>query len=111
MPLTATARAVARAVDGHTVLPVLRSQVPLSLRPTSDGLTVVASAFGPLGGDRTRLEVVLEPAARLRVGSAGAQVAQPGAGDAVSHATVDLEVAAGAHLTCAPQPLVVTAAA
>lgn len=111
MPLTATARAVARDLGGRTALTLLRSQVPLSLRETADGLTVVASAFGPLGGDRTRLEVVVEPGASLRVGSAAAQVAQPGATDAVSHATVDLDVGPRARLHWAPQPIVVGAGA
>lgn len=111
MTLSARARAVAEQVDGRTVLTTLRSQVPLSLRETADGLTVLASAFGPLGGDRTHLEVAVGPGARLSVGSAAAQVAQPGALDPVSHATVSLDVAAGATLRWQPQPLVVTAGA
>ena len=111
MPLTAVARAVARDVGGRTALTTLRSQVPLSLRATDAGLTVVASAFGPLGGDRTRLEVAVEQGARLRVGSAAAQVAQPGATDAVSCAEVHLEVGAEAVLLWQPQPLVVCAGA
>ena len=92
----------------RTVLTTLRSQVPLRLRETCDGLTVVASAFGPLGGDRTALDVTLGPGARLTVGSAAAQVAQPGVEDAVSHADVRLRVAAGAVLRWQPEPLVVT---
>jgi urease accessory protein len=111
VPLTAVARAVARDVGGRTTFSTLRSQVPLSLRATDGGLTVVASAFGPLGGDRTRLEVVVEPGARLRVGSAGAQVAQPGATDAVSRAEVHLEVGERAVLHWQPQPLVVSTGA
>ena len=86
----------------------MRSQVPISLRQTADGLTVVASAFSPLGGDHTTLDVELEAGAQLAVGSAGAQVAQPGPTDAVSHATVRLTVAAGARLQWTPRPLVVT---
>ena len=70
MALTATSCAVAELRGGRTVLTTLRSQVPLRLRETCDGLTVVASAFGPLGGDRTALDVTLGPGARLTVGSA-----------------------------------------
>ena len=106
--LTARACAVAELRAGRTVLSTLRSQVPLRLRETCDGLTVVASAFGPLGGDRTRVEVVVGDGAELAVGSAGAQVAQPGVVDPVSHAEVRLAVGAGARLTWRPQPLVVT---
>lgn len=83
----------------------------MSLRPTEGGLTVVASAFGPLGGDHTTLDVTLEPGAQLSVGSAGAQVAQPGALDPVSRAQVRLRVATGAQLQWRPRPLVVTAGA
>ncbi|MCW2598818.1 MAG: urease accessory protein ureD [Frankiales bacterium] len=111
MPLHSSARAVASCRDGRTYLSSLRSQVPLSLRPTAAGLTVVASAFGPLGGDTTALELVLEAGARLQVGSAGAQVAQPGVADPVSRASVRLQVGEGADLEWRPKPLVVTAGA
>jgi len=76
------------------VLSALRSAVPLALRETSDGLQVVASAFGPLVGDRTRLELVVEEGARLEVGAVASQVGPPGSHDAVSHAGVDLQVGA-----------------
>ena len=90
------------------MLTTLRSQLPLRLRETCDGLTVVASAFGPLGGDRTSLDVTVGAGARLAVGSAAAQVAQPGVHDPVSHAEVRLRAAAGACLEWQPEPLVVT---
>ena len=108
MTLTATSCAVAELRGGRTVLTTLRSQVPLRLRETCDGLTVVASAFGPLGGDRTTLDIAVEGGARLAVGAAAAQVAQPGVHDPVSHAAVHLRVAADAHLAWRPEPLVVT---
>lgn len=108
VPIAASARAVASYRDGRTYLSTLRSQVPMSLRPTDGGLTVVASAFGPLGGDRTTLDVTLEPGTTLSVGSAGAQVAQPGVLDPVSRARVRLRIGAGAHLQWRPRPLVVT---
>lgn len=107
VPLAVAARAVAHDVHGDTVLTTLRSAVPLSLWQTTDGLRVVSSAFGPLGGDRTRLEVVVEKGAALDVGTVAAQVAQPGAHDPVSLAEVDLKVAAQARLCWKPRPLVV----
>jgi urease accessory protein len=85
--------------------------VPLRLRETCDGLTVVASAFGPLGGDRTSLELVVGEGAQLAVGSAAAQVAQPGVHDPVSRADVRIEVRDGADLRWLPEPLVVTSGA
>jgi len=106
--ITALARAVAEARADRTVLTTLRSQVPLRLHETCDGLTVVASAFGPLGGDRTALELVVGDGAHLAVGSAAAQVAQPGVTDPVSHAAVRIRVGEHADLRWTPQPLVVT---
>ena len=111
MALTARACAVAQVRSGRTVLTTLRSQVPLRLRETCDGLTVVASAFGPLGGDRTSFELVVGAGAQLAVGSAAAQVAQPGPRDPVSHADVTVQVHDGADLRWLPEPLVVTAGA
>lgn len=108
MPLTSAARAEAAQVDGRTVLTTLRSAVPTALRETADGLLLVASAFGPLGGDCTSVDVVVRPGAALRVGSAAAQLAQPGATDPVSRSRVHLDVQAHGHLRWWPQPLVVT---
>lgn len=108
MGLTARAVAVAELRAGRTVLTTLRSQVPLRLRETCDGLTVVASAFGPLGGDRTALDVTVGEGAALAVGSAAAQVAQPGVADRRSRAEVRLRAGAGASLLWRPEPLVVT---
>ncbi len=117
MPLTAAVSAVAELRAGRTRLTTLRSQVPLSLRETlslregTAGLTVLASAFGPLGGDRTSFRVDVGAGARLTVGSAAAQVAQPGSVSAVSEAATHLRVAKGGELHWQPQPLVVTAGA
>ena len=108
MALTARAVAVAELRAGRTALTTLRSQVPLRLRETCDGVTVVASAFGPLGGDSTRLELLVGRDAQLSVGSAAAQVAQPGVRDPVSHAEVRIVVGQGADLRWQPEPLVVT---
>lgn len=111
MPLVAEAHATASLRDGTTYFSALRSQVPLSLRPTAGGLTLVGSAFGPLGGDRTSLRLSVEPGACLRVGSSAAQVAQPGPADPLSRASVRLDVGEGGSLVWAPEPLVVTAGA
>lgn len=83
----------------------------MSLRETADGLQVLASAFGPLGGDRTRLEVLVEAGASLDVGSVASPVAQPGPRDVVSRAAIDLQVDADARLRWLPRPMVVTSGA
>lgn len=108
MPLHATAHAVA-SVDptGRTTLTSVRSAAPLSLRATCDGLTLLASAYGPLGGDTTELRVDARAGAQLEVRTAGAQIALPGAGDPLSRSTVSLSVGPGAVLRWLPQPLVV----
>lgn len=108
MSLVASACAVVDQLEGHNRYTTLESQVPLSLRPTADGLTIVASAFGPLGGDRTDVHVVLGDRVVLHIGSAGAQVAQPGVLDPVSIARVRLRTGTDARLSWRPEPVVVT---
>lgn len=106
--MIAAARAVAEQVDGRTVLTLLRSTPPISLRQTAAGLMLVGSAFWPLGGDSVDLEIVVGEAARLRIGSTAAQVAQPGAAGGPSRSAVRLTTGSGAGLHWQPQPLVIT---
>jgi urease accessory protein len=96
---------------GRTVLPVVRASGQLAVRRTGPtSVHLVATAFGPLGGDDAEVSLVVEEGARLTVHSVAAAVALPARdGDAPSvqrvHATV-----AGA-LSLAPEPTVVTARA
>ena len=96
---------------GRTVLPVVRASGQLAVRRTGPtSVHLVATAFGPLGGDDAEITLVVEEGAALTVHSVAAAVALPARdGDAASvqrvHATV-----AGA-LTLAPEPTVVTARA
>ncbi|GAA0254332.1 urease accessory protein UreD [Cryptosporangium japonicum] len=105
--MRASARAVVEQVGDRTVFRELASQPPIVLRRTDRGLTMVTGAAGPLGGDRTDLTVVVGDGASLTVGSAGASLALPGAHGGTSHASVSLDVGAGASLHWEPQPLVV----
>ena len=82
----------------------LRSEPPLSLRPTPDGVYLVGSAAGPLGGDDVRLEIDVEPGASLVIRSAAASVALPG--PAPSTLTVHARVGAGAELRWLVEPTV-----
>ena len=106
-----TARAVVvaeAAADGRTVLPVLRSAPPLSLRQTGPGrVHLVSTAAGPLGGDRLRLDLHVRPGATLTVATVAGTLVLPGDGESVMevHATV----AAGAALAFLPEPTVLAA--
>lgn len=111
MPFDSCARAVAERIDGRIVLTSVRSAPPLSLRQTAAGLQIAGSAFGPLGGDRTRLSIEVGLGAELAVGSVAAAVAQPGPANIRSHSAVDLCVAADARLSYAPEPLVIASGA
>ncbi|MGH8905861.1 MAG: urease accessory protein UreD [Egibacteraceae bacterium] len=72
---------------------------------------LVSRAAGPLGGDRTRLDVRVGSGARLAVTSAAAAVALPGPDGQWSTAHVHAHVATGGTLWWQPQPLVLTARA
>lgn len=88
-------------------MPVLRSQVPLSLRFDGSVLTMVGSGGGPVGGDRTELELEIGAGARLEVTSSAATVALPGPPSPArrpSRAGVAASVGPGAHLVWDPQP-------
>jgi urease accessory protein len=104
---------VARAGrGGRTVLPVVRASGQLAVRRTGPvTVHLVATAFGPLGGDDARIVLVVEEGARLTVRSAAAALALPARGatrtsvqriTASVAGTLDLRleptvVAAGAH--------------
>jgi urease accessory protein len=102
---------VARAVGGRTVLTVVRSSGQLAVRRTGPTTVhLVATAFGPLGGDDARIRLVVEEGATLAVRTVAAAVALPArdggrpSGQRV-HATV-----AGA-LDLRPEPTVVATGA
>jgi urease accessory protein len=74
---------VARAgPGGRTVLPVVRASGQFAVRRTGAcSVHLVATAFGPLGGDDARVSVVVEEGASLSVRSVAAAVALPSRGD------------------------------
>ncbi|MGH9280900.1 MAG: urease accessory protein UreD, partial [Acidimicrobiales bacterium] len=82
----------------------LRSQAPLVLRPTPDGVYLVGGAAGPMGGDAVTIEVDVRPGARLTMRSAAASVALPGPHPSV--VSVRAHVAKGAMLRWQPEPTV-----
>jgi len=103
---------VARAgPGGRTVLPVVRASGQLAVRRTGPAsVHLVATAFGPLGGDDAQVSLVVEEGARLSVRSVAAAVALPARGAPLPSAQrVTAEVAGLLDLRL--EPTVVTAGA
>ncbi len=96
---------------GRTVLPVVRASGQLAVRRTGPAsVHLVATAFGPLGGDDAEIRLVVEEGARLGVHSVAAAVALPARqGGAPSVQRVHATVAG--TLVLAPEPTVVAARA
>ncbi|TFV75011.1 urease accessory protein [Blastococcus sp. CT_GayMR19] len=74
---------VARAgPGGRTVLPVVRASGQLAVRRTGPSTVhLVATAFGPLGGDDVEVSLVVEDGAVLTVRSVAAAIALPARGE------------------------------
>jgi urease accessory protein len=100
-----------RGPGGRTVLPVVRGGGQYAVRRTGPATVhLVATAFGPLGGDDARIRLVVEEGAQLCVRSVAAAVALPSRSVAEPsvqrvHATV------AGELDLAPEPTVVAARA
>jgi urease accessory protein len=98
---------------GGTALRELAGDGPLALRrsrhPHDAGaahVVLVGAMAAPLGGDRLRVEVVVEPGARLLVTSAAATVSLPGRDPAPAHYDLDLAVGTDAELVWRPEPVI-----
>ncbi|RBY79006.1 urease accessory protein UreD [Blastococcus sp. TF02A-26] len=96
---------------GRTVLPVLRGSGQLAVRRTGPtSVHLVATAFGPLGGDDAEISLVVEEGAHLTVHTVAAAVALPARqGEAPSVQRVRATVAGS--LVLAPEPTVAAAGA
>jgi urease accessory protein len=100
---------------GSTVVRRMYCEVPMLVR-VIDGpdpaagsmltLAIVNGAAGPLGGDRLRFRLQVEPGARVAVRSVAAALAQPGPHGAPSEMAIDLVVGDDATLDWCPQPTV-----
>lgn len=90
---------------GRTVCTRLRSDPPLTLRRTEDGVVhLVGSSAGPLGGDDLRLRIHVGDGAGLVLRSVAASIVLPGPALGPSRALLEAEVGVGAHLVVEPQP-------
>jgi urease accessory protein len=96
---------------GRTVLPVVRASGQLAVRRTGpSAVHLVATAFGPLGGDDAEITLVVEEGAHLAVRSVAAAVALPSRGEPLPSAQRVRATVAGT-LDLRLEPTVVTARA
>lgn len=97
-------------VASRNRLPRLQWQGGIQARCTnSDTVHLISTAAIPLGGDTIDIRVIVEEGARLRLRSAAATVALPGAETDTSHACWEIDVAG--ELDVDLQPTVVAATA
>ena len=103
---------VARAgPGGRTVLPVVRSSGQLAVRRTGPATVhLVATAFGPLGGDDAEISLVVEEGARLTVRSVAAAIALPARGNS-AQSSQRIRATVGGTLDLGLEPTVVAARA
>lgn len=113
--------AVAADRDGRTRIDRLRSDPPMVLRPTlpvarepmpgwdvhaAARVSLAASAAGPVGGDKLRIDVDVGPGAALVIRTVAAALALPGPHGRPSGTETTLRVADGATLLWLPEPLI-----
>jgi urease accessory protein len=96
---------------GRTVLPVVRASGQLAVRRTGPSTVhLVATAFGPLGGDDAEISLVVEEGATLDVRSVAAAVALPRRGGGQTSAQ-RIRATVDGRLALQLEPTVVTARA
>lgn len=102
-----SAAVVAERAGGRTRCTTLRSEPPISLRDTPNGLYLVASGAGPIGGDDLHLEVDVGHGAAVVVRSSAASMVLPGPSGAASSLRVRATVQGA--LRWAPEPTILVA--
>jgi urease accessory protein len=102
-----SAAVAAELVGERTRCTTLRSVPPISLRDTPDGLYLVASGAGPVGGDDLRLDVDVGGGASLLIRSAAASMVLPGPTGAASSMQVRARVRGS--LRWEPEPTILVA--
>jgi urease accessory protein len=96
---------------GRTALPVVRASGQLAVRRTGPtSVHLVATAFGPLGGDDAEVRLVVEDGASLAVRSVAAAIALPARGAMVPSAQ-RIVASVGGVLDLGLEPTVVAAGA
>lgn len=102
-----SAAVVAERAGTGTRCTTLRSDPPISLRQTPEGVFLVASGAGPVGGDDLSLDLDVGPGAVLLVRSAAAQLVLPGPTGAASQLRIHARIAGS--LLWRPEPTVLVA--
>lgn len=98
--------------NDKTVILDISGRPPITLKETQEGIMIVNSAGGPLRGDTSRIEMVLDDFTSLSVGSIGASVAQGGVNaDSYSQSNVTLKIGSESNLRWIPKPLIISEAA
>lgn len=105
--MRAAAAFTAKAIAGVSRLTTLRSSPPISLRSTPEGLYLVGSGAGPIGGDDLSIDAIVEPGACIVLRSAAASMVLPGPTGARSTMTVRATIAGS--LWWQPEPTVLVA--
>jgi urease accessory protein len=96
---------------GRTILPVVRASGQLAVRRTGPSTVhLVATAFGPLGGDDAEVTLAVEEGAHLRVRSVAAAIALPARGD-LAPSVQRITASVAGTLDLGPEPTVVVARA
>ena len=99
-------------VNGSSTIQEMISQPPLTFRDTADGVMIVNTAAGPLGGDRLELSVTVGDGASLNLGGVAAAIALPGAsGTGRSESTIEIRLGQNSTLIWEPQPMILATGA
>jgi urease accessory protein len=103
-------RARARVVagpGGPCTAAVLRSDLPIVLRPADDAVWLAQGAAGPLNGDDVELSVEVPDGCSLRLRAVASTLVLPSLAGGVARITVRASVGAGASLELLLEPVVV----
>lgn len=103
--MKSSASVVAENRAGRTILADMRSEPPVSLRPTRRGVALVGSAAGPVGGDEISMTVDVGADASLYLEAIAATMVFPSPTKASSHQDLLIRVADGGHLEWQGQPI------
>jgi urease accessory protein len=108
--LTARAAVAAQVSSaGRSHVTVLRSDGPVALRETPQGVYIVGAAAGPLGGDDLHLDIDVGPGSRLVLRSAAGALLLPGPHGGTSRMRIHARVGAGGRLDFCLPPAVAAA--
>lgn len=104
--MRSVSRVAAEVRSGGTILTELRSEPPLTIRPTRDGIALVGSAAAPVGGDESTLELDVGDGAELFVEAVAATIVYPGRDQRPSRQSISIRVGERGHLNWSSQPVI-----